>query len=270
MLPAFLCLLFAVLMQIDANLFNDWWDCRKGVDTTVPRIGPLRVCAAGLISMKSMLRAIIVVTMLSTTVGLAILLWSAQLTADMPFGIPAPSLMLATGICCLIGFAAYSTFFSRWAMGDILVIVFFGLIPVLCTYLLQDISVNTSHSVLRHSLGMGLAADTLLMVNNYRDRHGDATVGKHTICTIIGGQASELLYLILGILAVVISTDWTNTAPTHIYANLLLLPYLSLHIYTYRRMIAIREGAALNRVLGATARNIFILGLCLSAMLLLA
>ena len=263
--PALLCLLFALLMQVNANLFNDWWDCRKGVDTDVPRIGPLRVCAAGLVSMRAMLAAIVLVTLLAAAVGLGILWWSAQLSSPMPFGLSAPLLMLLVGICCLVGFAAYSTFFSRWALGDVMVVVFFGLVPVVCTYLLQD-APSDNTLLWNRSLAMGLAADALLVVNNYRDRHGDRLVGKRTLCTLIGTRASEMLYFLLGVAAVVLSVDWRHIGDVHVLAAsaILLLPYLALHNATYRKMVRISEGPELNSVLADTARNILILGLCVS------
>lgn len=263
-LPAFLCLLFALLMQINANLFNDWWDCRKGVDTEVPRIGPLRVCAAGLVSMRAMLAAVIFVTVLSALVGLCILWWSTQLTARMPFDLPAPLLMLCVGACCLVGFAAYSTFFSRWAMGDVMVVVFFGLVPVVCTYLLQDAPCENT-LIWNQSLAMGLAADALLVVNNYRDCEGDRLVGKHTVCTVIGHRASELLYFMLGVAAVVLSVDWWHIEETRtLAASLLLLPYLALHNATFRKMVRINNGSSLNYVLGDTARNILVLSISIA------
>ena len=41
-LPAVLCLLFAVLMQVDANFVNDYFDWRRGNDDEATRFGPLR------------------------------------------------------------------------------------------------------------------------------------------------------------------------------------------------------------------------------------
>ena len=53
LLPAVLCLAFALLMQIDANLINDLWDYLKGSDGE-DRLGPERACAQGWITPKSM------------------------------------------------------------------------------------------------------------------------------------------------------------------------------------------------------------------------
>lgn len=265
LLPALGCVLFALLMQADANLFNDWWDCRKGVDTRVPRLGPVRLCAAGLIPMRAMLRAVVLVTLLSALVGLALFLQSFSLTAPMPFGLSAPLLMLLTGAACMVSFAAYSTFFSRLALGDVLVVVFFGLVPVVCTALLQD--VPSSPRLWRLALSVGLATDTLLVVNNYRDREGDRLVGKMTFCTLIGPRLSQALYLLLGLSAAALGIDWGDDSSLRFaWSPLLLLIYLTLHAGAWRRLCRL-EGAALNGVLGETARNIFVLALILAATL---
>ncbi|MDO4950516.1 MAG: hypothetical protein Q4E49_00455, partial [Bacteroidales bacterium] len=48
---------------------------------------------------------------------------------------------------------------------------------------------------------------------------------------------------------------------------LILTPYLILHIRTWRQMVRIRQGRALNHILGLTSRNMLIFGLLLSAAL---
>ena len=53
-LPAILCVLFAFIMQIDANFVNDYFDCLKGNDDTETRLGPRRSCSEGWITLPSM------------------------------------------------------------------------------------------------------------------------------------------------------------------------------------------------------------------------
>ncbi len=48
------------------------------------------------------------------------------------------------------------------------------------------------------SLACGLVIDTLLMVNNYRDREQDAQSGKRTLVVRFGPKAGSLAYLTLG------------------------------------------------------------------------
>ena len=68
LLPAVLCLAFALLMQIDANLINDLWDYLKGSDGE-DRLGPERACAQGWITPKSMRRGIAATTLAACAAG---------------------------------------------------------------------------------------------------------------------------------------------------------------------------------------------------------
>ena len=52
--PALLCMLFAVLMQIASNFINDVSDFEQGNDRE-DRLGPRRACAQGWISPKKIL-----------------------------------------------------------------------------------------------------------------------------------------------------------------------------------------------------------------------
>ena len=44
---AVLCILFAFIMQIDANFINDFFDFANGTDDIETRLGPRRACAMG-------------------------------------------------------------------------------------------------------------------------------------------------------------------------------------------------------------------------------
>ena len=73
--PALLCLLFALLMQIDANFINDLFDFLKGKDTE-ERLGPKRACAQGWVTPQAMKIAIVLTTVLAILVGLCILFFA--------------------------------------------------------------------------------------------------------------------------------------------------------------------------------------------------
>lgn len=70
--PAILCLLFAFLMQIDANLINDLFDYKKGSDRQ-DRLGPERACAQGWITIPAMQRGILITTTAACLFGLGLL-----------------------------------------------------------------------------------------------------------------------------------------------------------------------------------------------------
>ena len=117
-----LCLLFAFIMQIDANFINDYFDFMKGNDDET-RLGPKRACAMGWIHAAQMRKAILITTILACVVGLPLVYYG---------GIE----MVVVGLVCVVFCFLYTTHLSYLGLGDVLVLVFFGIVPVCCTYLI--------------------------------------------------------------------------------------------------------------------------------------
>lgn len=250
-IPAILCMLFAILMQIDANFINDYFDCLNGVDGE-ERLGPLRACSQGWITMPAMQRGIAGTTCLGILVGLPTIFWGGYE-------------MLIVGLVCVILAFLYTTILSRLGLGDLLVLVCFGLVPVCITYYIQLHCIP--HHVLAYGIAMGLVTDTLLIVNNYRDRDTDRQVGKNTLVVSIGSKAAEWLYLALGVVGVALcQTAWADGKT---WAALLPIVYLVPHFVAWRKMVKIHEGRALNSVLGITALNIFLFAVLASVGILI-
>lgn len=117
------------------------------------------------------------------------------------------------------------------------------------------------------SLACGMVVDTLLIVNNFRDRDTDSDAGKRTIVVRLGATTALRLYL---------ATGWTAYAmgllfwaEGHPLAFVLPTIYVVLHTFTYLKIKHINRGKALNLCLGETARNIFIYGLTVSVGLMI-
>ena len=250
---ALLCLLFAFIMQIDANFINDFFDYVHGNDDEATRLGPLRACTQGWVSIDAMKRAIAFTTVLACIVGLPLIFFG---------GLE----MILVGLFCVVFCFLYTTHLSYIGMGDVLVLVFFGIIPVCCTYYVQ---LHTCPLlVIVASMACGVVVDALLIVNNYRDRDVDRSDGKQTLVVKIGAEAAEWLYLSIGIVAVLAGVlFWVNG---HVLAFILPFIYLTLHVFTWLKLRRIHEGRQLNECLGETARNILVYGLCVAIGLLLA
>ena len=249
---ALLCLLFSFAMQIDANFINDFFDFANGTDDVETRLGPRRACAQGWVKLDSMKKAIALTTCLACVIGL-------------PLAYYGGLEMILVGVACVIFAFLYTTFFSYQGLGDLLVLVFFGIVPVCCCYYVQ-LHVVTAEVFLA-SIACGLVIDALLIVNNFRDRDNDRLAGKNTIIVRLGPKAGLQLFVGVGVAAIILGgTFWMNG---HILASLLPLLYLVLHLFTYLKMKRIYQGKALNLILGETARNIFIYGVLVSVGLLL-
>ena len=249
---AALCLLFAFIMQIDANFVNDFFDYAKGNDDSASRLGPLRACTQGWVKTDSMKQAIASTTVLACLVGLPLVYYG---------GLE----MILVGLLCVVFCFLYTTHLSYVGLGDVLVLVFFGIVPVCCTYYIQLHTLTWQ--VFVASIACGLVIDGLLIVNNYRDRYNDERDGKMTLVVRIGSEAAEWLYLILGMVACLLGVMfWLNG---HVLAFVLPLIYLLMHIYTWLKLKRINFGRQLNECLGETARNMFVYGLTVALGLLL-
>ncbi|MCR4810715.1 MAG: 1,4-dihydroxy-2-naphthoate octaprenyltransferase [Prevotella sp.] len=244
---AVLCLLFAFIMQIDANFVNDFVDYARGADDRETRLGPERACTQGWVSIDKMKQAIAGTTCLACLVGLP-LVWYGGLE------------MIAVGALCVVFCFLYTTHLSYMGLGDMLVLVFFGLVPVCITYYIQLHSVTAE--VVVASVACGLVIDALLLVNNFRDRDTDLKAGKRTLVVRIGAKCSLMLYVGVGVMACALGVVFGLNG--HWMAFVLPLLYLVLHLFTYLKMKKIWYGRALNECLGETARNIFIYGLMVS------
>lgn len=252
-IPAILCLLFAWIMQIDSNLVNDYFDFKKGNDDET-RLGPKRACSEGWITSDAMVWGILITTLLGCMTGIPLILYG---------GLE----MVMVGIACVVFCFLYTTLFSYHGLGDILVLLFFGIIPVCCTYyvcmpLHQQIPTG---EVIASSIACGLAIDALLIVNNYRDIDNDRSNGKITLAVRLGESKTRRLYESIGytaagIMIILVFFDLYQTdkfIPT--YAIYLI--YIILHRQSYQEMKKINKGAKLNQVLGLTARNILVFGI---------
>lgn len=258
--PALLCALFACGMQIAANFINDLFDFLKGTDRREDRLGPQRACAEGWITPATMKIGIVIALTLSCLAGLAVL---STVWGQLPHG---GWELVVLGVVCILFAFLYTTLLSYRGWGDVLVLVFFGFVPVCGTYYVQAYTLNMDVVVL--SLVSGLAIDTLLMVNNYRDREQDAVSGKCTLVVRYGKKFGENMYLALGIAAVLLCFWFVYTGKLtpleFIWAPCV---YLYMHALTWRKMIQIGSGKKLNSILGETSRNMLFLGLLLAVAL---
>lgn len=258
--PAVLCLVFALLMQADSNLVNDYFDCIHGVDGE-ERLGPERACSQGWITLPAMRLGIGLVTFLSCLVGLPLVAWGGWEC-------------IAVGAACVLFCFLYTLLFSRIAMGDILVILFFGLVPVSYTFYFQ--SPHTSifdlpAGVWLLAVAQGLITDCLLLVNNFRDRDTDASVGKKTIATLLGPALTLYLFYAIGFVSIVLGMIGTKSllGQQTMFTSMIMVILLPWHLRAGAVMKRIYSGKKLNMALGMTSRSILLFAILVSVSLLI-
>ncbi|MDR2118618.1 MAG: 1,4-dihydroxy-2-naphthoate polyprenyltransferase [Tannerellaceae bacterium] len=240
---AVLCLLVALLAQIACNFANDYFDFKKGADTA-DRLGPERAVACGRIAPRTMLAATFITLGLACLCGLGLLFY-------------ADWWLLFVGIAiavCALAYSAGPYPLAYHGLGDVCVLLFYGVVPVCFTYYVQALSFSVLSFWL--SLSVGLLSVNILVVNNYRDYEQDRAAGKRTSIVYFGRRFGRLLYLANGISAIVFTLPLLLFPANAQWIDLLYLAFFLLFLSTWRELTRL-QGRALNRTLGRTARNVF-------------
>ena len=244
---ALLCVLFAALAQVASNFGNEYYDYRNGIDKK-GREGFRRGVTEGEISPLAMKRATYATLSAAAVVGCLMLFYG-------------PWWLVLVGITIMLfalGYSAGPYPLSHHGLGDVAVIIFFGIVPVTFTCYLQTGSFNNLYITLPTSLAVGLLAANVLVVNNYRDMDDDKAVNKRTTVVIFGRCVMGCCYLLWGMTAMAIMYPvWMKL---HLWALPIIALYLTLHI---RNWLYLRRatGAALNPLLGKTAITLLIFSL---------
>ena len=243
--PSALMALSAVLcIQIGTNLTNDYFDFKKGADTS-ERKGPTRVTQAGLIKAPVVLWAAIIFFVLAALSSIY--------------------LVHRAGVCILIiaiasiisgiFYTAGPRPLGYLGLGDLFVLVFFGPVALGGTYFCQALEINWA--VIVAGLAPGFLSMAILAVNNLRDIDCDRRAGKLTLAVRFGRSfaMSEYLFCIIAAtltpFAVFLITDDHQGIAAASLIGFCAIPCVKA-AFTHL------DGAGLNRVLGDTGRLLLI------------
>jgi 1,4-dihydroxy-2-naphthoate octaprenyltransferase len=246
--PAMAALVGAMLIQVATNLHNDYEDSARGADTD-QRLGAPRATQRGWLSAGQVLTGALVAAALALAIG-CYLVWVG--------GWP----IVAVGLSALLCGFAYTggpAPLGYLGLGDLFVFLFFGVVAVAGTYYVQALTVTPS--VFWASVGVGTLATAILVVNNLRDRHTDQAAAKRTLAVRFGQRFGRAEYTLLVAVAYLLPfLMWLfDFAGAGWLLCGLSLPLAWIQI---RRVLS-TDGAALNPLLGSTAR----LGLIYSLLL---
>jgi len=185
-----LAALSALAIQVGTNLHNDAADTLNRTDGA-DRLGPPRVSARGWLTPHQVLGLAHVAFALAVVCGV-LLVWAG--------GWP----ILAIGALSVLAGYAYSAGpwpISRGPLGELLVVVFFGVIAVAGVVHLNGATVDAA--TLLTGAVVGLPAAAVLLVNNTRDRDTDTRAGRRTLAIRLGRRRAGLAYG--GLLAVALA-----------------------------------------------------------------
>lgn len=238
-LPAFCCLLGAVLLQIGVNLANDYFDFKNNIDSE-ERLGPVRVTQSGLISPIEVKRGMIVCLFLAAMVFLYL-----ALVGGWPI-----VLIGAASVLAALAYSGGPYPLASHGLGEIFVFIFFGLVAVGGTYLVQ--AGQLTWMVMLAAVPPGLLITAIMVVNNLRDIDTDRKAGKKTLAVILGHSRTIAEYKLLLILSYLVPLAMISAG---IATAMILLPMLTLPLaWLTTKRISSEKGAPLNDLLAVTAK----------------
>lgn len=247
--PALLCLAFALLVQIGTNFTNDYFDFIKGADTA-DRVGPTRVVAAGLVSLQAMRRAIVVTFVMAFVVGSQLLFYGGWW-------------LVGVGLASILFGLAYTAGpfpLAYNGLGDVFVFIFFGWVAVVFTFYVQT-GFWVGELWLAGS-AIGALATNILVINNARDRLTDEAAGKRTLVVRYGRRFAIVQYgLSIVVAAAVPVLFWAMG-----FGGAILLPLLSIIPSGVLWWQFARAGSPVEygRILGKTGAVLMLYGLLFS------
>ena len=199
-----LCVLTTVFLQILSNLANDYGDSIHGADHA-DRKGPSRAVQSGAIHPATMRRAIILFSVLSFVSGMMLLFISFGFQWDaILFFLALGLLSIGAAITYTVGRKPY----GYLGLGDVSVLIFFGLIGVMGSYYL--FTKNISWLEVLPALSMGLLSVAVLNVNNIRDIDSDRIAGKYSVPVRLGRSKANAYHWMLLSCAVIAALAYTS------------------------------------------------------------
>ncbi len=254
-----LCLLTTLLLQILSNLANDYGDSEKGTDND-ERIGPMRAVQAGMLSFQEIKNGILLTVVLCLISGSLLI---AEATNGLNIGNGIFFFILGlTAIAAAIKYTVGKSAYGYQGLGDVFVLLFFGIVGVGGSYYLMAHQIN--YTVLLPAFSIGAFASGVLNLNNMRDRESDAIAGKNSLVVKIGIDNAKKYHttlIILGFVSslVFVTMHFTSTMQ---FLFIITMPIFRKHIAAVWK---INNPADFDPLLKQLAIGTFIFSLLFSA-----
>lgn len=238
---AIFTLMGAVFIQIGTNFFNDAIDADKGADTDA-RLGPVRATASGRLSRRAVYFSALVSLLLASVCGYFLI--EAR-------GWP----ILVIGVASLYfsyGYTGGPLPLAYKGLGEVFVILFFGLVAVNGTVFVQ--TGEWYCEVLYMAVAIGCLSAVLISVNNLRDVDEDRGNGKNTLAVKWGRRAA------INLVRIITATPYVIAMLMHdlSWAMLVFLPSFVLGLFIIKRICSEVPGPQYNKYLAFAALQLIL------------
>ena len=180
-LPLFLAMLLAsILIQAATNMFNEYYDFKRGLDTE-ESVGIGGTIVRDGIAPKTVLRLAFLFFGLAILLGIYICIESSWWIAV----IGAASMLIGylyTGGPVPIAYTPFGELFSGFLMGTVILAI---------SYYIQTLTITIEAILI--SIPIAIFIGAIMLSNNIRDLDGDKESGRKTIAILIGRKNAVIL-----------------------------------------------------------------------------
>lgn len=230
-------------LQIATNFFNDALDSLKGADTQA-RIGPRRITASGAASAATVKRAAWL--MLGVAALLAVPLFEARGLPILLIGVPS--------LYFCFGYTGGPLPLAYRGLGELFVILFFGLVAVTGTAFVQTGEWYVAAVVAGFQIGC--LSTVLIAINNLRDVNEDRQTGKQTLAVRLGVGFARAEIVLLILAAHAAGSYWWQQGWERAFT--LPLAALPIGLFVSWRVLAEPPGRGHNRLLAMSGAQLLV------------
>jgi 1,4-dihydroxy-2-naphthoate octaprenyltransferase len=230
-------------LQIATNFFNDVLDAQKGADTAA-RLGPRRLTSTGAVSPAAMRFSAWLMLVLAAT--LAAPLIEARGLPILLIGLPS--------LYFCFGYTGGPLPLAYHGLGELFVILFFGLVAVIGTAFVQ--TGEWYVDALAAGLQIGCLSTVLIAINNLRDVEEDRRSAKRTLAVRFGVGFARFEIIALIAAAHLLGAHWFRIGwETAFTRPLLTLP---VGLFVAWRILVEPPGRGHNRLLGISGLQLLL------------
>ena len=180
---AILTMVGVLALHASVDLFNDYWDFKRGIDTTTKRTkmsGGTGVLPEGILKPRQVYAGGIVFLVIGTIIGVYFVI-----TDGIIIGIIL--------VFAVVSIYFYSTKIVNWGLAEVFVSIK-GTLIVIGTYFIQTSQIN--ESIIFGGIVVGVLSSLVLFITSFPDHDADKAKGRKTLVISLGKQkACSMLWV---------------------------------------------------------------------------
>ena len=219
---AILTMAGVLALHASVDLFNDYWDFRRGIDTTTKRTkmsGGSGVLPEGILKPRQVYAGGIIFLVIGTIIGVYFVI-----TDGIIIGI-----ILAFAV---VSIYFYSTKIVNWGLAEVFVSIK-GTLIVIGTYFIQTSQIN--ESVILGGIVVGALSSLVLFITSFPDHDADKAKGRKTLVIGVGKKRASIIKCVFPaiVYGITISTVIAQIFPV---AYLIIIVTFPLITISYKKL----------------------------------